>query len=116
MSQSNPFYDYRKRGYLLPPGCKDLIDVLKVQGHEMQRPRLLFPSIDDPARGEILGEIAIPDEIMVRELARLVGQKPFRVIAVLMKWGIFANFQQSIDFKTASTVLRYYGYVPLKVI
>ncbi|MDB6064492.1 MAG: Translation initiation factor [Pedosphaera sp.] len=115
MSELNPFYDYRKRGYLLPPGCKDLIDVLKCPAPYVEKSRLQFQTDDEPT-GEFLGEIAIPDEIMVRELARLVGQKPFRIIALLMKWGVFATPQQSIDFKTASTVLRYFGYVPLKVV
>jgi hypothetical protein len=113
MSDFNPFYDYSKRSYLLPPGCKDLIDVL-----EKSRARRVPSAMSEPMQDDdtAVDKIAIPDEIMVRELARLIGHKPFRIIAVLMQFGIFANPQQSVDFKTASRVLRKFGYIPIKVV
>src|SRR6266496_1409394 len=106
------FYDYNKRSYLLPPGCKDLIDLLRLDQQRKQLP-IQFPMLK-PGESyvvgtqEILGawklkktkskqpsmdsisipsikEVAIPDEILVLELANAAGQKPFRIIADLME-------------------------------
>jgi hypothetical protein len=93
-------YDYDHRGYLLPEGCKDLIDVLKLpEGRK-----------DQPELPPIVGELELPDPIELRELAALVNQKPFQLIADLMALGVFANLHQHLDFATAAKVARNYGY------
>lgn len=99
-------YDYSKRGFLLPEGCKDLIDVLKLADQSKQQQPVLPPPLLPP----IIGQMEVPDQIAVRELAALVNQKPFQIIADLMGLGIFANVNQQLDFGTVSRVLRKYGY------
>jgi Translation initiation factor IF-2, N-terminal region. len=142
------YYDYNKRSYLLPPGCKDLIDLLRLE-EQKKRPSTQLPMLQGlPAlqggeifiagTQEILGawklkkkkpqepsiaplgaqevsrEVAIPENIIVRELANIAGQKPFKIIADLMEIGIFANVSQPITFEAASRILKKYGILAKK--
>jgi hypothetical protein len=76
--------DYSKRSYLLPKGCKDLIDVL---------------------------EISVSETTSVQDLAGLLGQEPVRIIADLMRMGVFATTaEQKVNFETVSKMARKYGY------
>jgi hypothetical protein len=102
--------EYMKRGYLLPEGCKDLIDVLKpkVQRSVAQQqapPRTLPP---------ITGELSISAQMTAMELAAVLKQKPFNIIADLMELGIFATVVQQLDFDTMSRVVRMYGFAAKK--
>ena len=138
------YYDYNKRSYLLPPGCKDLIDLLRLEeqkkGSSTQLPMLpglkggeifiagtqeiLGPwklkkkkSKDTQAEPPVfppISEVIIPDQILVREIAKIAGQKPFKIIADLMEIGIFSNVTQMIGFEAASRVLKKYGIVARK--
>jgi hypothetical protein len=140
------YYDYNKRSYLLPPGCKDLIDLLRLEEHKKRISTQLppLPGVSGLLKGETfiastqeilgpwklkkkkskqpdeslslpsIGEVVIPDEILVRELARIAGQKPFKIIADLMEIGIFANVTQKIGFEGASRVLKKYGILAKK--
>lgn len=129
------YYDYNKRSYLLPPGCKDLIDLLKLEEHKKQRTSIELPLISGdmfvgteeffgpwklkkkpkepepkPASAEKpVREVAIADEVFVLELANIAGQKPFRIIADLMELGIFANVKQKVRFEAAAHILKKYG-------
>jgi hypothetical protein len=135
------YYDYNKRSYLLPPGCKDLIDLLKLE-QQKKRPLGKLPMSESgdmfmAGIEEVFGpwklknkktkepaialpgipsmrEVAIPDEILVLELAKIAGQKPFRIIADLMEIGIFANVKQNVGFDAASRVLKKYGITAKK--
>jgi hypothetical protein len=135
------YYDYNKRSYLLPPGCKDLIDLLRLE-EQKKRQAIQLPMLPGFHGGEIfiagtqeilgpwklkkkkskepepdslkipsIHEIAIPDEIPVMELAKIAGQKPFKIVADLMEIGTFANVYQKIGFEAASRVLKKYGIV-----
>jgi len=135
------YYDYNKRSYLLPPGCKDLIDLLRLE-EQKKRSAIQLPMLQGLQGGEIfiagtqeilgpwklkkmkskepqadslsvpsIREVAISNEIYVRELAKLAGQKPFKIIADLMEIGIFANVNQNIGFETASRILKKYGII-----
>jgi len=135
------YYDYNKRSYLLPPGCKDLIDLLRLE-EQKRRPSIQLPflqagdvSLASPQ--DILGpwklkkklpkepqteslntpsnhEVVIQDEILVTELAKIAGQKPFKIIGDLMEIGIFSNMTQMIGFEAASRVLKKYGITTKK--
>jgi hypothetical protein len=141
------YYDYNKRSYLLPPGCKDLIDWLRLE-EQKKRASIQLPMLQGlpglqggeifiAGTQKILGawklkkkkseesqadspgipsirEVVIPDEILVRELAKIAGQKPFKIIADLMEIGIFQNVTQKIGFETASRVLKKYGVIAKK--
>ena len=103
-----------KRGYLLPEGCKDLMDVLKLRQHEtnyspLKRP-LPLPSAP-PSLPPIFGELVVPEKITVADLAGLLGQKPFVIITDLMRLGFFANVGQTLGFRIASSVARNYGFI-----
>jgi hypothetical protein len=130
------YYDYNKRSYLLPPGCKDLIDLLRLEQKKQASIQLPFLQSADMFAGteQIFGawklkkkkpkqpqpdsleipkvtEVTIPDEILLTDLAKITGQKPFKIIADLMEIGVFANTQQLVGFKAASRVLKKYGIV-----
>jgi translation initiation factor IF-2 len=95
-------YDYKKRDCLLPDGCKDIIDALKLQAKETPAPPQPLPPI--------IGKVSIADPITVHELAALLKQKPFQIIAQLIGLDVFATAAQEIDFEAASKVARKYGY------
>ena len=135
------YYDYNKRSYLLPPGCKDLIDLLRLE-EQKKRPSIQLPflqagDISLASPEEILGpwklkkkkqkesqveslstpsirEVVISDQILVVELAKIAGQKPFKIISDLMELGIFSNMTQKIEFEAASCVLKKYGIIAKK--
>jgi len=139
------YYDYNKRSYLLPPGCKDLIDLLKLDEQKKQfsiqlpkLPGLLGGEIFIAGTEEIFGpwklkktkskepeaeqlivlpgsEVVIPEQIVALQLAKIAGQKPFKIIADLMEIGVFANVNQSIAFEAASRVLKKYGIIAKKM-
>jgi hypothetical protein len=96
--------DYMKRGYLLPAGCKDLIDVLRLEvQHKPKTPLAL-----------IIGELTVAEPVPVGQLAAVLGQKPSRIIADLMELGVFATAQQLIPFDIIAQVARSYGYTAKK--
>ena len=124
-------YDFMKRGYLLPKGCKDLIDAMRLkasllpQGREhllnisklkpqvfdfklkhTQQPQVPLPPVT--------AQLVIPDQTTVSQLAALLGQKPFNIIADVMQLGVFAFVDQVLDFTTISCVARKYGYLAIK--
>ncbi len=104
-------YNYKKRNYLLPEGCKDLIDVAKPKVRPVQRkpaaPRPLPP---------IIGELTVTDQMTVGGLASVLKKKPFQIIADLMEFGVFVNLKQHVDFEMISKVLRKYGYTAKKAV
>ena len=122
--------DYMKRGYLLPEGCKDLIDVLKRKEKHPQDllqtlPRqfahlpnaqgsLIKPLKHPSSPPPIKGEIVVPAQTTVSQLAALLGQKPFVILADLMQMGVFACVSQWLGFETISKVARKYGLVARK--
>ena len=96
-----------KRGYLLPDGCKDLIDAIK---HEPKHPPPQH-HVSPPPLPRVIGELAIPEQTSVMDLARLLSQKPFRIVADLMQFGVFATVKQTLDFESISSVARKYGFI-----
>lgn len=122
---SEMHYDYSKRSYLLPQGCKDLIDVLKLekQHTEMQEcgfgqsplsaiwklPKLSHKA--EVAKGGEIQEVVISDKISIGEIALLVGEKPFKIIADLLKLGDFVSMNEEVSFDTAARLLIQYGFV-----
>jgi hypothetical protein len=114
-------YDYTKRGYLLPEGCKDLIDAMKLEGwlgptHQSAPPPATLP----PVVGElmapatlppVIGELMVPELPTVAELAALLKVKPFQIIADLMQLGAFVTVKHQLDFVIISKVVRKYGLI-----
>src|SRR5215813_967403 len=85
--------EFMRRGFLLPEGCKDLIDALRLKPQTKLHslPAIFAP----PAPSEkllplpfIIGEISMAAMPMsVRQLAELLKQKPFEIIGDLMELG-----------------------------
>ncbi len=57
-----------------------------------------------------LPQVEIPPSITVRQLADALKVEPTRIIKQLMRKGIMANINQSLDFETASTTATDLGY------
>lgn len=76
--------DYSRRDYLLPAGCKDLVDTLVIK---------------------------VTKETTVAQLATLLGQRPKKLITDLYQLGVFASEQATLTFEVVATVAQKYGYV-----
>ena len=98
--------EYMKRGYLLPEGCKDLIDVPKY--------RTLPPPTPPEPLPPVIGEIEVPELMTVRQLAHVLKQKPFKIMADLMGFKVMVTLNQGISFDVISKVARKYGFTVRK--
>ena len=98
--------DSGKRDYLLPKGCKDLIDAINPSG--------LGPAGGPAAPGQPT-ELLISEPIFVNQLAALLGQDVPRIMADLMQTGVFAKADQLLDFEAISEVVRKYGLTAKQV-
>jgi len=99
-------YDYNKRGYLLPDGCNDLIAVLTSK--TPVKPLTTFPSTKPLP--PIAGEVTVAERMTIRELAALLKQKPFQIIAELIELKILAKMDQELSFDLIAQLVRRYGY------
>ncbi|CAN5436114.1 hypothetical protein BH23VER1_BH23VER1_10140 [soil metagenome] len=95
-------YDYMKRGYLLPDGCKDLVDALKLKDAE-------------GTGGASKGELYVRESMTVRELALSLRTKPYQLISDLLEMDVFACPDKNLDFDTIVQVARKYGCIIKKV-
>ena len=98
--------EFMNRGYLLPKGCSDLIDVLQ---HKQKVPRMVIETLPP-----ITGEIAVHDQMVIRELAVVLKQAAFQIVVDLMKFGVFAMPGDSVEFSLIKKVSRKYGYAAKK--
>ncbi|MDH4291769.1 MAG: translation initiation factor IF-2 N-terminal domain-containing protein, partial [Dehalococcoidia bacterium] len=57
-----------------------------------------------------LPQVELPPSITVRQLADLLKVEPTRVIKQLMRKGIMASVNESIDFETARITAAEFGY------
>ncbi len=57
-----------------------------------------------------LPQVELPPSITVRQLADVLKVEPTKIIKQLMRKGIMANINQSIDFNTASITAAEFGY------
>ncbi len=62
-----------------------------------------------PVKPDLSGEIEITDTITVKEFSEKTGLNPVKVIGELMKNGILANINQTIDYETASIIADDFG-------
>ncbi len=67
--------------------------------------RGLYDQPDEPGP-----KVFISDPVIVTELARLLNVKPFKLVATLIRMKIFVQANEAIEFKTASAVVREYGF------
>jgi Translation initiation factor IF-2, N-terminal region len=100
--------EYMKRGYLLPEGCKDLIDVLKAKGPES------LPQTTATPWPQSAGEVKVVAKMTVGELAAALAQKPVQILRDLMELDVFASPKSQIDFETIGKVVRKYGFTAMR--
>ena len=72
-------------------------------------PKLTARDLLEP--GEPAKRVFVSDYIEVRELAELLGLKPFRVVAGLLELRIFKHADEWIDFSTASRIGNKHGFI-----
>jgi translation initiation factor IF-2 len=77
-------------------------------------PKLTATDLLQP--GEPGKRVFVPDYIEVKELAELLGLRPFRVVADLLELGIFKHADELIDFSTAATIAKKHGYVAERIL
>jgi hypothetical protein len=122
--------EFMKRGYLLPKGCKDLNDVLKLKHKQAAAllPYLPHMPASSGASGDttlkpwklppplppVTGEIVIPPNTTVKKLAALLGRKPYEIVGDLMQIGLFATAEFLLDFDTISQITRKYGLTAIR--
>jgi translation initiation factor IF-2 len=93
-----------------PPGAsadRDRRPPPREQGKPAAPAAPAAPKFVAPETGEV---ITIKPPIMVRDLANSLKQKPFIIIGDLMKLGVFATVNQSIEEKVARQICAKYGF------
>ena len=63
-----------------------------------------------PRLKEDLPQVELPSAITVRQLGNVLNVEPVKIIKHLMRRGIMANINQTIDFNTASVIAADLGY------
>ncbi len=63
-----------------------------------------------PRLKEELPKVELPPSITVRQLADILKVEPVKIIKQLMRKGIMANINQTLDFNTASITATDFGY------
>ena len=88
--------------YLLPPGCKDLIDKIHLaQVQSRRKPK--FRPRQTPT-------VYLPLRMTVKELAIALDTKLPTVIKLLKGMKVFTSVNQKVPFYTAAKVAAMYGY------
>ena len=60
--------------------------------------------------------IFVPDYIEIRDLAELLGVKPFKVVAEVMELHIFKHADEFIDFSAAAKIGQKHGFIVEKLL
>jgi hypothetical protein len=110
-----------RRGYLLPSGCKDLIDVLKsnakksasIQVGASSPIKLTIPLKSKP-KGKPLPSVFLSNTVVVKELASALGIKLYRLIDFLKEMKVFTSVNQRIPFYMAAKVAKHFGFLAQK--
>jgi hypothetical protein len=152
--------DFMNRGYLLPPGCKDLIDAMKLNVQAPPFPASLIdasaitPKLTPPHLEELIkklnqltagsnwmsgmmalgkkasapppvkGQLAIPAETTVAQLAALLDKTPMQIAYVLLEMRMsesdaaslsgMVSYDEVLSFDIIFQVARKYGFVAIR--
>src|SRR5688572_24479382 len=94
-------YDYRKRGYLLPEGCKDLVDVFESGSRKSNvRVERIPPNIEPFVSGKVALE-----PMTVRELASVLSQRVVHILKDLLELDVVALPDRNLDSETLFRLL-----------
>ena len=118
MEEDTPQQEHEKpRFLLLPEGCKDLIDALRLHQQEGEAPALAYPHVLSSAANppqELPSSVTLPDPISIRDLAAILHLEPFKIVHSLIQVKIFASPDTEIDFTIASAICSHYGVAAIK--
>src|SRR5262245_61403156 len=89
-----------KPTYLLPKGCKDLIDVIRRQ------PRQPAPQPPPP---EIYAWVFLPETVTVRYLAMITEEDVHSIAMHMGRLGIPFSMVRGVQFAGAERLLLFYG-------
>jgi hypothetical protein len=127
--------NYTNRGYLLPPGCKDLIDVLNLKAKlslspqmqdffveflKQRKPKVIkfedkpATSPAPPAPPPVLRQIVIPAETTVAQLAALLEQRVVQIVDDVMALGFFVGTEDALSFEIITSVARKHGFMAIR--
>ncbi len=67
------------------------------------------------SREKVVREVQLPDAIMVQELANRMAERAADVVKALMKMGVMATMNQSIDADTAELIVDEFGHKVVRV-
>jgi hypothetical protein len=122
--------DCEKPRYLLPEGCKDLNDVIRLQERAAAAAKAPDKHVSMPMEyvistlAELSGAlekhasapsnelplcVTIPDPVTVGDLAGLLHLKPYKLISALIEFNVFASLKSEVTFETASMVCAHLG-------
>jgi len=57
----------------------------------------------------------VPDYIEIRDLAELLGLKPFKVVAEVLELRMFKHANEFIEFSTAAKIGQKHGFIVEKL-
>lgn len=106
MDEDLTLSDAEKPRYLLPEGCQDLNDVIRLQEEAAGGGSVRKAPASESALPVC---ITISGLVTVGALAHLLQVKPYRLICTLIKFKTFACVTSVISFDTAAKVCAYYG-------
>jgi hypothetical protein len=105
-----------KPRFLLPHGCRDLVDVLNQQEEAMERVRFGFPFLSGSGKIETSKfppayprTVALPESITVPDLAAAIHVPLLHMLMVLPMCKISTALSQPLDFPTAKALCALYG-------
>jgi hypothetical protein len=101
MEPNEPPFD--RCEYLLPPGCKDLSDVIRLAQEQSRRKPRKLRLREKPI-------VYLPLQITVRGLAVALDTKLPAVIKLLKRMKVFTSVDQRIHFYTAAKVAAMNGF------
>ncbi len=70
---------------------------------------------ESEAPKKVFREVVIPDTITVQELANRMTERGVDVIRSLMKMGVMATINQTVDAETAEIIVTEFGHTPKRV-
>lgn len=104
MDQEKP-----SRNFLLPNGCKDLLDVIRQDESQDVAPASPPPEMEVGYETTVQ-QIELHGEITVKALAERLEVPSYRIIAQLIQWHVFmANDQRVLDEALAIRVAQAFG-------
>lgn len=89
----------------LSPEFEELVDEPRAKRRRSREAR------PGPRLPPVVGEMVIPEQTTVAELAKLLGETKFQILADLLELNVDLNTNQTPDYKTITKVARMHGYV-----